>query len=309
VARVCIAGIIGLGLIACSGAPESQEAAPAANESVEGATISVTEVGRNADGTPKVTQRVITRDQQLAMEAAREAAVAKTVNAKAARQMTPESWTPETGACSNDSQWLYDDADHTKAQNMLCLLPDASAFQLADLASFTRSVQFCFGRAAFPTCTSMAVPWTGAVRSYWNPTPSANALFDTAWFSSSTNDCRTDFLADGHIVVADACVSRARYLTAAKEGIGRQPGTAGAAEISGVYFPPNSAVTLSWYGARTASPALMTKKVETDGTGWFDTSVAATCVGEGCGCPAMVVATDSHGHTARLNIPDCPAAY
>lgn len=286
------------GVLACSGAPD---AAREGEASTSAATISVTEVGRNADGSPKVTHRFITREAQLAMADAREgkAPAASSVTNHGEVGQTSEAWSTDSTTCSNGaSQWLYDGPGNTG--NMLCLLPESTSSQTADLSLYSRDVSICTMRGG---CFTITMSWSGAVRSYWNPSSSAASLFTAAWFQGA-DGCHTYFNADGASLDADACVSKARYLVAGQETLKRVGAELNVVEVDGSYYTPGSTVTVTWFkGSSSTLVRTATSVVDNNGT-FFDAALAS-CVGYGCGCTASAQVTDAAGRVTTIRLPDC----
>jgi hypothetical protein len=291
-------------LSACS-ASDTHDVPPSTDGAGDDATISVTEIGHHADGSPKVTQRFITRQAQLAMAAAREGKAgatpsenATTANGESVARTT-EAWTLDSTCADGDSLWLYDGADRTG--NMLCLLPQNTASQVVDLSTYTRMVQSCFG--AFHTCRWLPSSWSGAVRSYWDPATSIGWTFTAAWFRSD-DGCRTQFFADSAQNAADACVAKARYVEAWQARVARGPAGYGVVNVSGSSFPPGTSVTVKWFPHRWLSSATQTSSLVVGADMSFNASASASCVGD-CGCDGRAVVIPANGPSMTVSLPDC----
>jgi hypothetical protein len=210
-----VASLTCLALAGCAAdaTPEAavNEPPAASTTATDEGSISLTEVKVAADGTVTSSARMITREQQLAITAKRDANPSKNeALAPGALETAPRmhvEWGVDN-ACALTSLVLFDGAGATG--NMICLsLASGTYGTTIPLSSVARTVTFC--SPVTHACAQLPGTWSGAVRSYFDP---EGARLNYSVHAFTTSSCGTPFsLTDGSFHNADACVAKATGIT------------------------------------------------------------------------------------------------
>ena len=166
-------------------------------------TFSLTSVTWDASGAPEVNVRRITRQEQLALAAARSGQMPREEGGVKRQAMIVDA-----GCTSPYSMWLYDGPSQTG--NMLCLLPEPLGVgDGARLKDYFRAVL-----GTCPLCYN--ADWARAVRSYWTPRGGSAPYrpWGAGWFQGpiGPNYCLSNWVTDESQHEADACTRRATSL-------------------------------------------------------------------------------------------------
>lgn len=140
-------------LVVCSLAIATGCGAPTRDASDE-PQLTRTIVTLAADGREHVEVQPLTRREQLAEIAAREASEARRAAARAQGLGVAEEPIQYDGSCLGSSLWVYDNAD--RSGNEICFFGQG----IASLGSYSRWV-------CTPAWTCYQSTWSAAVRSYW----------------------------------------------------------------------------------------------------------------------------------------------